>query len=30
MRLLSRLEYERSFGARSGSYFVRIPWLISE
>jgi hypothetical protein len=26
MRLLSRLEYERTFGARSGSYFVRIPY----
>jgi len=25
MRLLSRLEYERSFGGRWGSYFVRIP-----
>ncbi len=25
MRLLSRLEYERSFGASSGSYFLRIP-----
>jgi hypothetical protein len=25
MRLLSCLEYERSFGARSGSCFVRIP-----
>ena len=25
MRLLSRLEYERSFGARWVSYFVRIP-----
>ena len=25
MRLLSRLEYERSFGARWVTYFVRIP-----
>jgi hypothetical protein len=25
MRLLSRLEYERSFGGRWGIYFVRIP-----
>jgi hypothetical protein len=25
MRLLSRLEYERSFGARWGTYLVRIP-----
>jgi hypothetical protein len=26
MRLLSRLEYERSFDARWGTYFVRIPY----
>jgi hypothetical protein len=26
MRLLSCLEYERSFGGRWGSYFVRIPF----
>ncbi len=26
MRLLSRLEYERSFGASLGSYFLRIPY----
>jgi hypothetical protein len=25
MRLLSRLEYERSFGASRPNYFVRIP-----
>jgi hypothetical protein len=28
MRLLSRLEYERSFGARWVTYFVRIPYLL--
>jgi hypothetical protein len=26
MRLLSRLEYERSFGATWSTYFVRIPY----
>jgi hypothetical protein len=26
MRLLSRLEYERSFSASWGTYFVRIPY----
>ena len=30
MRLLSRLEYERSFGARWVTYFVRIPKLVQE
>ena len=29
MRLLSRLEYERSFGARWVSYFVRIPYYVA-
>ncbi len=27
MRLLSRLEYERLFGARWATYFVRIPYF---
>jgi hypothetical protein len=26
MRLLSRLEYERLFGARWESYFIRLPY----
>ena len=30
MRLLSRLEYARSFGARWVTYFARIPKYISE
>ena len=30
MRLLSRLEYERSFGARWATYFVRIPNNLTE
>ncbi len=29
MRLLSRLEYERSFGASSGSYFLHIPNVLT-
>ena len=28
MRLLSRLEYERSFGARWSTYFVRLPYAL--
>ena len=30
MRLLSRLEYEQSFGARWVTYFVRIPLRIEQ
>ncbi len=30
MRLLSRLEYERSYGASWSTYFVRIPNVIIE
>jgi hypothetical protein len=28
MRLLSRLEYERSFSASWSTYFVRIPYQV--